>query len=216
MRDPARQPPLPSHEAQLRVTELVASRICHDLLSPVTAIGNGVELIEEMGDAFGDEALGLIASSARVAARRLDMFRFAYGAAGQSVSMGDAGPVAERYFAETRVALQWGPTPDLPEGAARLALLMLLLAEEALPSGGSLRVGGMGRGLSVLATGRKAGLRPEVETAALGGASDEPLSPRSILGFLVGQVASAVRADLVIERSEPDAIRIAAVFPTPG
>lgn len=216
MRDPARQPPLTPHEAQLRVTELVASRICHDLLSPVTAIGNGVELIEETGDAFGDEALGLIASSARVAARRLDMFRFAYGAAGQSVSMGDAGPVAGRYFAETRIALNWEPTPDLPEGAARLALLMLLLGEEALPSGGSLRLGGMGGRLSVLAAGRKAGLRPEVEAVALGGASDEPLSPRSILGFLVGQVAAAMRADFAIERPEPDLIRISALFPMPG
>ncbi|MSP89576.1 MAG: hypothetical protein EXQ92_12320 [Alphaproteobacteria bacterium] len=65
-----------------RVLELLMSRVCHDLISPVGAVVNGVELIEDGGADMTDDAMALIAKSARQASRRLQFFRMAYGAAG--------------------------------------------------------------------------------------------------------------------------------------
>ena len=71
-----------------RVLELVSSRICHDLVSPVGAINNGVELIQELGEDAGAEAMQLIAASAVQASARLKCFRLAYGAAGTDKNIG--------------------------------------------------------------------------------------------------------------------------------
>ncbi len=65
-----------------RVIELLCSRLCHDLISPVSAINNGFELIAEFGDEMRGEAMSLMGDSAREAARRLKFFRIAFGAAG--------------------------------------------------------------------------------------------------------------------------------------
>lgn len=65
-------------QIDLRVLELLASKICHDLVSPVSAINNGVELIEDIGGSVVDEAMKLIGDSATNASRRLRLFRIAY------------------------------------------------------------------------------------------------------------------------------------------
>src|SRR5437879_6082903 len=75
-------------ELSLRVLELVASRICHDLVSPVGAISNGVELMQEMGEDGGAEAIALVSTSAQQASIRLKCFRLAYGAAGTDKNVG--------------------------------------------------------------------------------------------------------------------------------
>src|SRR5580658_5983515 len=96
-------------QIDLRVLELLASKLCHDLVSPVSAINNGVELIEDIGGSVVDEAMKLIGDSAGHAARRLRLFRIAYGRAGSEENLGvkDVRQIAEQYLAGGKVNLAW-------------------------------------------------------------------------------------------------------------
>ena len=97
-------------DLDIRVVELLCSRLCHELISPVGAINNGVELIEEMGAEMADEAIGLIAHSADQASRRLRLLRLAYGTAGSDKSgLAEAAQAAEGYFAGSKIKLEWLP-----------------------------------------------------------------------------------------------------------
>src|SRR5580698_4188418 len=104
-------------QIDVRVMELLASKLCHDLVSPVSAINNGVELIEDIGGSVVDEAMKLIGDSAGHASRRLRLFRMAYGRAGSDESLGikDVKQVGEQYLAGGKVALSW--PDDQPAGA---------------------------------------------------------------------------------------------------
>src|ERR1700727_3175486 len=99
-------------QIDLRALELLASKLCHDLVSPVSAINNGVELIEDIGGSVVDEAMKLIGDSAAHASRRLRLFRMAYGRAGSEDNLGikDVRQIAEQYLAGGKVTLTW------PEG----------------------------------------------------------------------------------------------------
>src|SRR4051794_16778988 len=94
--------------APLRVLELLAARLCHDLISPVAAIGNGAELLGDDDPDFVREAVALIETSARNTSARLQFFRFAWGFAGGGLS----GPVpcqlAAAYFAEASAVCDYG------------------------------------------------------------------------------------------------------------
>jgi histidine phosphotransferase ChpT len=96
-------------DMDIRVAELLCSRLCHELVSPVGAINNGVELIEEMGEDMAEEAIALISHSAGQAARRLRLLRLAYGAAGGEGAVGfaDAQQAATAYFADGKISLDW-------------------------------------------------------------------------------------------------------------
>src|SRR5215213_10913237 len=94
--------------APLRVVELLAAGLCHDLISPVSAIGNGAELLGEDDPDFVREAVALVGNSAREANARLQFFRFAYGFGGSGL----AGPapyrLAAEYFAGSAVRCDYG------------------------------------------------------------------------------------------------------------
>src|SRR5580704_12281150 len=99
-------------QVDIRVLELLSSKICHDLVSPVSAINNGVELIEDIGGSVVDEAMKLIGDSAGQASRRLRLFRVAYGRAGsdENLPTKDVRQVAVQYVLGGKVNLTW------PEG----------------------------------------------------------------------------------------------------
>ena len=94
-----------------RVLELLCSRLCHDLVSPVGAINNGVELMEELEGDMAGEAVGLVAESGRKAAARLRCFRLTYGAAGgqEGVPLEDGRQAAIDYLVGSKIALAWPP-----------------------------------------------------------------------------------------------------------
>src|SRR6187455_547321 len=98
----------------LDLAALLCSRVCHDVISPVGAIVNGLEVLEDENDpAMRDFALDLIRKSARQASARLQFARLAFGAAGSagaSIDLGDAEQVAHGMFTDDKVALSWeGP-----------------------------------------------------------------------------------------------------------
>ncbi len=181
----------------LRVTELLASRICHDLISPVGAINNGVELLEEMGAQVGEEAIKLIGHSADMASRRLRLFRVCYGAAGDNQSCDDVLTTMRDYVSGSRVSISWLPeklknVPGLPQGAAKVLLNMVIIAYESMVHGGSIEVvhGGENTNkINIIATGRGAGVRDESWAPLKGEIQISELTAKSVHPYVTGQLA---------------------------
>jgi histidine phosphotransferase ChpT len=169
----------------VRGVELLCSRLCHDLISPVGAINNGVELIEEGegSDVIG-EALDLVAGSARAAARRLALFRLALGsgAGDGAVPISAARDALEGWFAGGRVQLFWRPVLVAPPpGLLKVALLSALVAEEAMPRGGTLTFTGGDAGVEILCAGLGCALRDEALMVLHGDLAEAELTPRGIM-----------------------------------
>ena len=124
------------------LADLIGSRLCHDLVNPLGAIGNGVELIDMTGSVRGPE-MDLIRDAVRDAQARLRFLRVAFGAAGpqQVISAREARAVAQAPWQAGRLDLDWASTADLPRLRVKLGYLMLLCAETALPMGGAVRLG---------------------------------------------------------------------------
>lgn len=123
------------------LADLIGSRLCHDLINPLGAIGNGVELIDMTGSAKGAE-MDLIRDAVRDAQARIRFFRIAFGASleGQMLGASEAVMALDGYFHASRMMPDWMPKDDLPRIEVKAALLMVLCAETALPMGGGLSV----------------------------------------------------------------------------
>jgi histidine phosphotransferase ChpT len=121
---------------------LLCSRVCHDIISPVGAINNGLELLDEGG--ADEDAMQLIRTSARNASARLQFARIAFGAAGSAgmqIDTGDAQAVTEAYLKNEKPDLLWnGGRALLPKNKVKLLLNLVLIANAAIPRGGKLTV----------------------------------------------------------------------------
>lgn len=128
-------------KSQTRLADLVASRLCHDLVNPLGAIGNGVELLEMTGKADGPE-MELIRDAVRAAQARIRLFRLAFGAASseQHTSLREALQAVEGYFHQSRIVANWRIDGDRSRLETKIAFLMLLCAETTLPMGGEITV----------------------------------------------------------------------------
>ena len=129
----------------LRILELAASKICHDLISPIGAVNNGLELMEDEQDsALQSEALALAQRSARRASILLQVFRSLFGNAGNQAGFGpkEVQQLALDYLQNGKVVLETDFGPDgLPgEGLGKLLLSAIILAAEVLPRGGTVSV----------------------------------------------------------------------------
>src|SRR6476619_2498546 len=135
----------------LDLAALLCSRICHDLISPAGAIVNGLEVLEEGGDAETSTfAMDLIKKSARTASARLQFCRIAFGAAGSAgaqIDTGDAEKVTRGLMEDDRTKIGWNlPRALLPKNRVKLLLNMMLLAAQSIPRGGALTVDPVGTG----------------------------------------------------------------------
>ena len=119
---------------------LLCSRVCHDIISPVGAINNGLELLDEGG--ADEDAMRLIRASARNASARLQFARIAFGAAGSAgmqIDTGDAEAVATAFLANEKPEFEWkGGRALLPKNKVKLLLNLILTANAAIPRGGKL------------------------------------------------------------------------------
>lgn len=121
---------------------LLCSRICHDLISPVGAINNGIELYDEGG--AEEDALQLIRMSAVNASARLQFARITFGAAGSAgseIDSGDAESVAKNFMQNEKANLDWqAPRLLLPKNEVKLLLNLVLIANASIPRGGDIYV----------------------------------------------------------------------------
>ncbi|MDD9976755.1 MAG: histidine phosphotransferase family protein [Boseongicola sp.] len=123
------------------LTALIGSRICHDLISPLGAIGNGVELLSLSGMGATPE-MALIAESIENANARIRFFRIAFGAAAQSVQIGAAenASIIRDMFKNARTRVTWDVDGSQERAEVKLAFLMILCLEDTLPRGGEISV----------------------------------------------------------------------------
>ncbi len=181
-----------------RILELVASRICHDLVSPVGAINNGVELMQELGEDAGAEAMQLIATSAAQASFRLKCFRLAYGAAGTDKNIGfrEIKDAFNDWMRAGRVQAEFEPDLDVkfsmaPRGFFKCMLNVMILAEECSRGDGKIFISALegNKGMRVLATGRHIAFRDGAEAALKGETQPDDLDPRSVHAYITGRFA---------------------------
>jgi histidine phosphotransferase ChpT len=158
----------------LDLAALVASRVCHDVISPVGAIVNGLELMEDGADQATTElALDLIRKSAKTASARLQFCRIAFGAAGSAgsaIDTRDAHQVATNFLNDDRTTIDWHiPPAFLPKNRVKLLLNLLMLAAGAIPRGGVIKVEMTGEGdtagFAIVVTGLNARIPPACQRA---------------------------------------------------
>jgi histidine phosphotransferase ChpT len=151
----------------LEFAALLCSRVCHDLISPVGAIVNGLEVLDDNPKPEDrDFALDLIRKSAKTASARLQFCRLAFGAAGSTgaqIDLGDAQAMARGHIEDGKTVIAWNlPRLLLPKNRVKLLLNMLVIAQQTIPRGGSLAVDPIGEGetmgFRVTATGLNARL----------------------------------------------------------
>src|SRR5438309_4458154 len=135
--------PGPAPDA-LELAALLCSRVCHDLISPVGAVINGLEVFEDDNDKETKTfALDLIKKSAHQASARLQFCRLAFGAAGSAgaaIDLGNAETVARGLLVDERTKLEWHAARVLmPQNKVKLALNLCLIAAAAIPRGGVIR-----------------------------------------------------------------------------
>ncbi len=187
----------------LRVVELLTARLCHDLIGPVSAIGNGVELMAEEEPDFVRDAVALVAESARQASRRLQFYRFAYGFSGGGLTGPAPYLLAAEFFADTAIECDFrAEARALSLSEQKLVCAMLALAGESLPRGGRLVVSaGLSAGAigpAVDATGAGPGPLPEVRAALTLATPTAELTSRTVGGYFAGLLAEALGWRLVV------------------
>jgi histidine phosphotransferase ChpT len=135
----------------LELAALLCSRVCHDLISPVGAIVNGLEVLDDNPKPDDREfALDLIRKSAKTASARLQFCRLAFGAAGSAgaqIDLGDALNMAKGHIEDGKCTIAWNlPRLLLPKNRVKLLLNMLIIAQQTIPRGGTLTVDPIGEG----------------------------------------------------------------------
>ena len=194
----------------LDLAALIASRVCHDIISPVGAINNGLEVLAEEGQSedMREFAMELIQKSARAAAAKLQFARLAFGAAGSagaSIDLGDAESVAKGFMAGEKADLTWTATRVLmPKNLVKLLLNLILIAGHAIPRGGVIEVVVTGAAESPTFTlackGTNARIPANVEDALAGRLGDHAPDAHSVQPIYAGLLAKAARMVVSVSR----------------
>jgi histidine phosphotransferase ChpT len=181
------------------VLEVLASRVCHDLISPVGAVHNGVEFLQETGIEGGADAIALIAHSAQQASAKLQIFRLAYGAGGRDPNIKPEDvkkAFATLVDADGKIKQNWDPHAikfdSVPLGFCKMLTGTLMLAQECLPKGGIVAVaqdGPNGR-VGVIATCTDAAPRSQVREALARDLAVSDLDPRLVHPYVLGVLAA--------------------------
>lgn len=182
--------------------DLLLSKLFHDLISPVAAAKNGLELVREFGDEdVGGDAMDLVNQSVVQAADRLTFFRMAFGGAGSSGALNArlATELATAYLSGRKVEAAFGEWPsegNIPDGVMKVLLGVVALSVDCLPRGGIVKVVASDAGCTVTAEGRGAELIPRVRAQLENGG--EPDS-ETILAHLVRLNAARFGVTLSVE-----------------
>jgi histidine phosphotransferase ChpT len=194
---------------ELRVLELLNARLCHELVSPIGAINNGVELLDDDDPEFVRDAIRLIGQSARKAGQRLQFYRFAYGTTTSSsgTAAGNGGDLAQGLLEGGKVRCDWAAEAvTLPVDWQRLACNMLVLAAEALPRGGTVVVRplhGGASGIEVAAEGESVNLSPDLRAALDPGVAVEQLTSRTVHAYFTARLATQLGAVITLAEAAP-------------
>jgi histidine phosphotransferase ChpT len=211
------------HMDSVDFASLLCSRLCHDLMSPVGALNNGIELLaDEQDPEMRDRCLELLADSARATANKLKFFRLAFGAAG---GFGDAVDTSEAKAAidgllggDRRIELSWIVDAEkMPKGATKLLLNLALIAGDALVRGGRLDIGVETNGgieIAVRAEGPRIALDDGIRQTLLDGIAAP--EARTAGALLARSLAREAGGKLQFNQPSDETLVIGATLPAQG
>ncbi len=206
----------------LKLAALMSSKLCHDIIGPVGAVNNGIELLQDEGSAdMRDQAIELVSQSAGEAAARLQFYRLAYGLAGgmgSEVSVRDARTLCRGFIKYGKVELNWpdevGGAENLSKDAIKIICNLISIAVGALPRGGQVDVTGGIEGnnwsFTLTATGRRAGLREEITKTLLEGYSEDQLNAQNVAAQYMMAIASNNGYQVKVEGLEEEKVVLSA------
>lgn len=204
------------------LASLLCSRLCHDLLSPVGAMNNGLELMaDEQDPAMRERCLELLNESARASANKLKFFRLAFGAAGgfgDTIDTREAhAALAGLFGAEKRIELGWIVAGDaLPKGAVKLLLNLALIAGDALVRGGRLDVAAEREGtrleIVIRAEGPRILLDPSLRETLTRGNAGGTVEPRAAGAWLAHALASEAGGEIRLSDASATVLMIGATL----
>lgn len=210
----------------LEVAAMLCSLMCHDLVSPVGALANGVEILEEEDDKkIQEQALDLLSHSAQEASRRLQFFRLAFGASGgmgTQINIDEAKRVLQGLFENGKINLVWkAPACDLEKTIVKLLLNMVFVSVESLGRGGTVEVdvgvngagGGSEVSIYIEINGQNAGLREKTPGLLTGEADPEDLTTRTVQPYYTWRLAEMVGAKIKIDDSAEHHISMSTIVP---
>jgi len=197
-----------------KTLELLSSKICHDLISPIGAINNGLEILEDMGPDAGEDVIGLISYSAQQASAKLQAYRLAYGAGSKEtdVKPEDVHKALQDFIeGEQKFTQDWDPhgamlDQERPEAYGKMLTAAALLGLESLPKGGAVKIEpGSSEGHTLITgIGEDAGPRPQAEPALNGDISPADMEPRLVHPYITGLLARHYGYSLSFTEDGPD------------
>jgi len=208
-----------SNKIQLRVAELMCSRLCHDLISPISAINNGIELMNENDEGIIDSSIELLGTSAKQALDRLSFYRVAFGLAGGGaiINWNEIRNILEIFSAERKTTIVWTREPQSPDEnishiLAKLVVNVVYLAMECLPRGGVISVDNLQQKapepIVVRLEGPKCNLRDDVQSGLIPDLPIEQLSVRNIVAYLATSFAICLEKSLKVRDENSNSIVI--------
>jgi Uncharacterized protein conserved in bacteria len=206
----------------LDLASLLCSRLCHDMLSPVGALSNGLELLaDEKDPEMRQRCFELLDQSARISTDKLKFFRLAFGAAGgfgELVPVSEARALVDGLAANNaRIAVNWSLTSEaLPKSAIKILLNFALVAIEALPRGGTIDIAAEFKDgaseIVVRASGQRIAFDRDVGRALDGSLPEGELSNRTAPAAMIAQLAAEQGGGLQYVLAE-DALVLGAALP---
>jgi len=200
---------------------LMCARICHDLVSPISALGTALEVLDDDSNAdMHADALELVKVTAGQASAKLQYLRLAFGAAGSApgiIGLDEIRDLISGMYdgGKTTVQIDTDNT-GLEKQRTRLLLNLIMLAVQAIPRGGETRITirqtGDSEILDLLSTGRKARLDPAVTATLSGKAPDDGFDGRTIQPFYAGMIMREIKASLSTAADE-DSVRFTVTIP---
>jgi len=198
--------------ADLDLAALLCSRVCHDVISPVGAIANGLELYDdpEMDEETRQTALEMVRSSAKTASAKLKFCRIAFGAAGSagaSIDMGEAGETAAAFVGSEKVRLDWqAPRENRPKQQVKLVLNMMLMAMASVPRGGTITIKADGETFTARAQGDRAKVPEAIAQVVEGRADLSLLDARLVQPYYAKLLAQSAGLNLSIAMDGDDVV----------
>ena len=195
----------------LEFSTFLVSRVCHDLVGPLGAVVNGLEVLEDERDAaMRADALKIVTSSAASALARLQFMRIAFGAAGSAgaeLDLSEVGRLVAGLLSGGKIALHWEtPNVNWPKDWAKLVMNATLIAADCLPRGGTIRIETSTDpavfSFKIVAAGQGARIVADVERTLRGEAADEPYDARGVQPYLTHRLAKKLNAGLTMTAGE--------------
>ena len=193
----------------LRIAALMCSRVCHDLISPVSALNNGIEVLNEDDDPeMRDHALSLIEMSGQQASAKLQFARLAFGAssfAADDLPFTEAQKVLDALLASDKLKTKWVDAErTVDKSIIKILMNLSVLAADMIPRGGLLtfECSPSDGGFAIRAEGDRARVAEAVANALNGTLSEDELDPRSIQPFVTGVLIEDAGFALKIAQEE--------------